>query len=84
MVYDIYLTKTAKIQLAKIDKTTAKRIVKKLQSITNDPFSYITKLTDVDIYKLRVGNYRIKMLIEKNKLHIIIIEIGHRKNIYKI
>ena len=72
------------MQLKKIDKITAKRIVEKLKSIDADPFSYITKLTDVDIYKLRVGNYRIKMLIEKNKLHIIVIEIGHRKNIYKV
>ena len=31
----------------------AKRIVKKPKSIAADPFSYITKLTDVDIYKFR-------------------------------
>jgi len=83
LVYSIYLTRTAKGQLNKIDKSAAKRIVKKLRSIAPDPFHYITRLAGSDIYKLRVGDYRVKMTIEKDKLIIIVIEVGHRRNIYK-
>lgn len=83
MAYNIHLTDTAKKQLAKLDGQTAKRIAKKLHEISDDPFLYVSKLAGLELYKLRVGNYRILMNIQRNKLIIIVIEIGHRRNVYK-
>ena len=83
MAYKIKVTDTAKKQLKKLDRQTAKRIDKKLHEISDDPFLYVTKLVGLEFYKLRVGNYRILMTIEQNNLFIIIIELSHRRNIYK-
>ena len=83
MVYNILITNAAKNQLAKIDKQAAKRITKKIHEITEDPFLYVTKLVGLEVYKLRVGDYRVLLNIQKNNLIIIIIEIGHRRNVYK-
>jgi len=41
------------------------------------------RLTDLDLYKLRVGEYRILMSIQKDKLIIMVVEIGHRRNVYR-
>ena len=34
-------------------------------------------------YKLRIGDYRVIIDLEKDKLIVLIIKIGHRKNVYK-
>jgi len=83
LVYNLLITDAAKHQLAKIDKQAAKRINKKLQEIAQDPFQYVTKLVGLELYKLRVGDYRILLDIQKRTLVIIIIEVAHRRNIYK-
>ena len=83
MAYKIKVTDTAKKQLKKLDRQTAKRIDKKLHEISDDPFLYVTKLVGLEFYKLRVGNYRILMTIKQNNLIIMVVEISHRHNAYK-
>lgn len=83
MAYNIYITDTAKKQLAKIDKQTARRINNKLREISHNPFLHVSKLIGLDFYKLRVGDYRVLMTIQKDKLIIMVVEISHRRNAYK-
>lgn len=83
MAYNIFITDTAKKQLAKIDRQTAKRIDKKLREISHEPFLYVSKLSSLDLYKLRVGDYRVLMSIQKDRLIILVVEISHRRNVYK-
>ena len=61
----------------------AKRIDKKLHEISDDPFLYVTKLVGLEFYKLRLGDYRVLMSISKNSLIIMVVEISHRRNVYK-
>lgn len=83
MTYNIRVTETAKKQLSKIDRQAARRIDKKLREISSDPFLHVTRLVGLEIYKLRVGDYRVLMSIQKDKLVIMVVEIGHRRNVYK-
>ena len=82
MVYDVQWTITAERQFSKLDKSTKKRIIDKIDSIQGNPFLYVTRLVGFNAYKLRVGNYRIILGIEKKNLVILILKVGHRKNIY--
>ena len=83
MAYNILVTDTAKKQLAKIDKQAAKRIDKKLREISHDPFLQVSRLAGLELYKVRVGDYRVLMSIQKDKLIIMVVEVGHRRNVYK-
>ena len=83
MVYDVQWTMTAERQFSKLDKSTKKRIIDKIDSIQDNPLLYITRLVGFNAYKLRVGNYRVILGIEKNNLLILILKVGHRKNIYE-
>ncbi|MGI0010088.1 MAG: type II toxin-antitoxin system RelE family toxin [Nitrosopumilaceae archaeon] len=83
MVYSIHITDTAKKQLVKIDRETVKRIDKKLREISHDPFLYVTRLAGLEIYKLRIGDYRVLMSIQRDKLIIMVVEVSHRRNVYK-
>ena len=68
--------------LEKLDKKNRERIFNKIMSTKEDPFHYFEKLTSTHYYKLRVGDYRVVADIDKNEIKILVLLIGHRKNIY--
>ena len=83
MVYKIKWTLISSKQFGKLDKTIQKRIINKLELIRVNPFLYATKLVGFNVYKIRVGDYRIILSIEKNTLVILVLKVGHRRSIYK-
>lgn len=82
-MYEIVFSEGAERQFKKLEKSIQKRIVKVLERIKLRPEAHIVKLVGDPGYKLRVGDYRIILDIDKGKLLILVIEIGHRRNIYK-
>jgi mRNA interferase RelE/StbE len=82
MTYQIFFTDRAKKQLEKLEKVDQERIIKSLERIRIRPETHITKLVGDPGYKLRVGDYRVILEIEKDKLIILVLMIGHRKKIY--
>ena len=83
MTYKIIFTDKSLRQLKKLEKDEQDRIIRALERIRIRPEVHITKLVGDPGYRLRVGDYRIILDIEKRKLFILILKIGHRKNIYK-
>jgi mRNA interferase RelE/StbE len=83
MTYEIIFSDNALTQLKKLEHSIQERIIKSLERIRIRPEAYVTKLVGDPGYRLRVGDYRVILDIDKEKLHILIIKIGHRKNIYQ-
>jgi len=80
-MYKIILDKEAEDYLNKLDNFVAKRIIKKIRELKDNPFSKdIKRLQNENSFRLRIGDYRV--LFEINKDLITILKIGHRKNIY--
>ena len=69
--------------LEKLDYKIRNRIFNKILITKEKPFRNYERLTNRDEYKLRVGNYRVIVDIDEKSKKIIILFIGHRKNIYK-
>ena len=82
-MYEIVFTAVSKKQFLKLEKDIQKRILNGLERIRIRPYSYVRKLVGDQGYKLRIGDYRIITDIEKNKLIILVLKVGHRKKIYK-
>ena len=88
MKYSILFDKNADKQLNKIDITQQRIIVnwiiKNLEN-TNDPrvFGKSLKGNLKDYWRYRIGDYRVIAEINDDEVKILIIEIGHRKDIYK-
>lgn len=87
MKYTVEYTKQAVKELEKLDKYTRKIILlwidKNLQD-TEDPRIHGKALTAdrAGQWRYRVGDYRIIAKIEDDKLVILVITIGHRREIY--
>lgn len=82
-MYEIIVSDRAKEQLSKLPKDIRNRIGTVLERIRIRPFHFVKRIVDSPYYRLRIGNYRIIMDIKQDKLIIFVIEVGHRKNIYK-
>jgi len=82
-VYEIAFSEKAKKQFLKLEKDIQKRILNALERIKIRPEAHITKLVGDTSYKFRAGDYRIIMDMDRGKLLILIIKVGHRRNIYQ-
>lgn len=88
MIYYIEYTKTAVKQLKKMDRKIAAFIVsyidEKLVNCKNPrAHGKALKAGLNDIWRYRVGEYRILAKIDDNRVIITVVEIGHRKDVYK-
>ena len=82
--FSIVWSKKASHQLEKLAFSIKKIIHQKVGELADDPYSKdVKKLRGMDYFRLRVGDYRVIFEIERNHLRILILLIGHRKNIYK-
>ncbi len=82
MTYDIIFSDKALRQLKKMEKNVQKRIIAVLERIRVRPEVYVTKLVGDQGYKIRVGDYRVIMDVDNKKLHILVLKVAHRKNVY--
>jgi len=81
MVYNLELSKNAEKELSSLPKDISIRILNKLLEVTKEPYRYIKRLTGSELFSLRVGDYRVLMIIDQNK--IFIVRMGHRKKVYE-
>ena len=83
MSYEITFTDTSRRQFRKLERDVQERMIKALERIRIRPESYVKKLVGDPAYRLRVGDYRVILDIQKAELIILVIQIGHRTNIYR-
>ena len=69
--------------LRNLDRKTAVRIINKIEKVAENPIHYLEPLRGINAYKVRVGDYRIVVDINKKERTIDVLFIGHRKNIYE-
>ncbi len=86
MRYSVEYTEDAIKQLRKMDKFTRTMIlnwISKHLEDTDNPFATGKALTGdkAGLWRYRVGDYRLISKIDKGKLGILLVEIGHRSNI---
>ncbi len=88
MRYKVEYTRTAVKQFKKMDKKIAALILSFIEEKLVDcenPRLYGKALQGNlnDKWRYRIGDYRILVKIEDNILIITVVELGHRKDIYK-
>jgi len=81
-MFQIELTETAKDFLKKLQKKDAEIILNKIYSIRENPYRFLKRLQGEKLWRLRIGDYRavVDVIVSMNK--IMVVRIGHRKNVY--
>jgi mRNA interferase RelE/StbE len=83
MRFQIIWSNSAAKELKKLDRTVSKRIFKKVSQLSENPYNFdVIKMVGDPHFRLRVGDYRVIFDIQNDLLRILVIKVGHRKNIY--
>ena len=85
MRYRIEFSPAAERQFKKIPREVQIRLKHRIDSLTENPFPRgVKKLSaEENLYRLRMGDYRIVYQVQGKALLILILKLGHRKNVYR-
>ena len=85
MAYRIEFTPRADREFRALEKSTQIRLARRIDALAEDPHPQgIKKLAGAeDLYRLRVGDYRIIYQVQGKRLVVLIVRIGHRADVYR-
>lgn len=85
MRYSIEVTREALRTLAKLDKPIRRRVQTAIDKLSQDPRpAGVRPLHGLKgAYRVRVGDYRILYTVDDGRLIVVVVDLGHRREIYR-
>lgn len=84
MRYQVILPKSVQKELDRLSDDIANRILVRLTELETNPRpADVKKLKGRSAWRIRIGDYRVIYEIHDRVLQIVIITIGHRRDIYR-
>lgn len=88
MAWTVEFTEGARRDLRTIGHVERRRVLQFLReraALRDDPRELAQKLrdTELDVWRFRVGNYRILVQFEDHIMTILVIAVGHRREVYR-
>ncbi|WP_406689230.1 type II toxin-antitoxin system RelE/ParE family toxin [Saccharopolyspora sp. ID03-671] len=85
MTYSVDVTNNAIKTLQKLDKQTRRRIQSAILQLEEDPRppGAIALKGMKDHFRIRVGHYRVIYSIDDGHLMVLVIRVGHRREVYE-
>lgn len=84
MAYQIEYAAAAVRTLRSLDRTLQRRILAKVETLQDNPRPALAvRLRGHDAYRIRIGDYRVIYAIADERLVVLVVEIGHRREVYR-
>ncbi len=85
VIYHVEITGSAERQLRKLARSNQLRVARALVGLATEPFpTQSRKIAGTqDVWRIRVGSYRILYSVDNDRVVVIILKIGHRKDVYR-
>jgi mRNA interferase RelE/StbE len=84
MKYQVDIERTALKSLEKLPLGARNKVIKSIESLSADPRPVgAKKLSGRDGWRIRIGNYRVIYEIRDKVCYILVLDIAHRKEIYR-
>ena len=82
-MHQIVFTTSAAKSMEKLDRQIAQRITNAINKLASNPRPpKCKKMVGVDSWRIRIGDWRVIYHIDDGVLKILIVRIGHRREIY--
>ena len=84
MAYRIEYLPAAQRSIEDLPRNVQKRLLTRIEALASNPRPPgCVKLTGEDSYRIRVGDYRVIYSIFDNRLVVLVIDVGHRRDVYR-
>ncbi len=83
--YEIEISRTAEKQLRRLPRADQARVVRTMRTLADNPFPRgARKLSGYDdVFRVRTGRYRILYSVSERTLVIVVLKVGHRRDVYR-
>ena len=83
MPYAVTLSSAAEKQLARLERFVAHRLTVVMARLAGQPRPHgCKKLAGLDAWRIRVGDYRVVYQIHDARLLVLVVRVGHRREVY--
>jgi len=84
MKYAVEILRSAQKQLSKIDPHDRPRLIEAIRALGENPRPEgCKKLSGRRAWRIRVGHYRIIYEIHEDRLVLLVVAVGHRRDVYR-
>jgi mRNA interferase RelE/StbE len=85
VAYTIQFKPLALRQLEKLPRETQRPLSAKIEALRDDPFpAGCKKMAAIpDVWRVRAGDYRIVYQVHRKVLLVLVLTVGHRKDVYR-
>jgi mRNA interferase RelE/StbE len=83
--YRIEVSATAERQIRRLPRADQLRVIRVIQALATDPRPPGCRRLSGhdDVFRVRIGRYRVLYSIEDRRLVIIVLKVGDRKDVYR-
>jgi len=83
--YSVAISRTAERQLKRLPRADRERVARTVAKLAIDPRpAGARELTGYeDVFRVRTGRYRVIYSVEDTSLVVLVLKIGHRKDVYR-
>ena len=83
--YEVEISRTAERQLRRLPRADQARVARVMLGLADNPFPRGTrKLSGYDdVFRVRAGRFRILYSVSERVLVIVVLKVGHRKDVYR-
>ena len=85
MLYSISYVPSAAKTIRRLDKSTARRLLEAIDGLAIDPRppGCIQLKGDRGEFHIRVGDYRVVYDVQNDELVVLVLRVGHRREVYR-
>lgn len=83
--YRIEVTRSAEKRLQGLPRTDQLRVLRAILGLSDSPYpAGCRKLSGyADVFRIRIGHYRVIYSVSERKLIVLVLKIGHQRDVYR-
>ena len=82
--YELVFKRSVAKDLRDLPKKDVARVLQRIRALAEDPRPPgCEKLSGLERYRIRQGDYRIVYEIQDSRLVVLVVKVGHRKDVYR-
>lgn len=83
MLFKVEFAELAAEKFRKLPHSVQDQIAKKLRQVAEKPRRFLVRLTDVEGFRLRIGDYRLVLDVDWKSTTLYVLTLGHRSTVYR-
>ena len=83
--YRLEISATAERQLKRLPARDLRHVAEAIQALGGDPHPRGSRKLQgfADVFRIRVGRYRVLYSVERRRVVVVVLKIGQRKDVYR-